>query len=147
MASARQVAGRVDGSEVDDANSALGASIVTAGESGGIEKWEDVSCPASPAESSPARWRTKVWIPAFDCCPDSFFLSGSGTRLERFKLKEDQMPRFIGGTSEEEETEVDCISNTNPSVVSMLRLFSSVATIDFVFLWIGFASQNLLRFA
>lgn len=50
MASARVVAGRVDGSEVD---STLGANIVTAGESGGIVEWEDVSCPASPAESSP----------------------------------------------------------------------------------------------
>lgn len=57
MASARVVAGRVDVSEVDEANSTLGATIVTAGEGGGIEEWEDISCPASPAESSPARWR------------------------------------------------------------------------------------------
>lgn len=45
VASAREVAGRVNGSEVDDADSTLGASIVTAGEGGGIEKWEDVSFP------------------------------------------------------------------------------------------------------
>jgi hypothetical protein len=53
LVSARVVADRVDGSEVDDA---LGANIVTAGESDRREKWEDVSFPAIPAGSSPARW-------------------------------------------------------------------------------------------
>lgn len=74
MASAREVAGRVDGSEVDDADSTLGANIVTAGESGRTEKWEDVSCPASPAESSPLlRYGARL-----SSCPELFF-DGSGT--------------------------------------------------------------------
>ena len=74
MASAREVAGMVDGSEVDDADSTLGANIVTAGESGRTEKWEDVSCPASPAESSPLlRYGARL-----SSCPELFF-DGSGT--------------------------------------------------------------------
>jgi hypothetical protein len=55
LVSAREVGSRVDGSEVDDGNSTLGANIVTAGEGDRGEEWEVVSCPASPAESSPAR--------------------------------------------------------------------------------------------
>jgi hypothetical protein len=75
VASAREVAGRVDGSEVDDANSTLGENIVTAGESGGRVEWEDVSCPASPAESSPLlRYGARLWTVA-----QNFFLDGSGT--------------------------------------------------------------------
>jgi hypothetical protein len=42
----------VDGSEVEDAN-----DTVTAGVGDRREGWEVVSCPASPAESSPVCWR------------------------------------------------------------------------------------------
>jgi hypothetical protein len=89
----------VDGSEVDDANSTLGASIliVTAAEGCGRVEWEDVRCPASPAESSPLlRYGARLSTVA-----QNFFW----TAVERLgmlerdgRLKEVQMPRFVGGT-------------------------------------------------
>lgn len=41
VARARDVPGRVDGSEVEGADSSLGANIVTAGHVVRVERWED----------------------------------------------------------------------------------------------------------